>query len=63
LSRPIRDPTQDADRISDRFGMNPMSRWRLQFTVSEAGKSAADLLKLLTGFDENAPDVIDLDDL
>ena len=43
--------------------MNPMSRWRLQFTVSEAGKSTADLLKLLTGFDANQPDVIDLDDL
>ena len=40
--------------------MNPMSRWRLQFTVSEAGKSAADLLKLRTEFDPDQPDVIDL---
>jgi phage terminase small subunit len=44
LSRRIRDLTQEIDRISDRFGMNPMARWRLQFTVSEAGKSAAGLL-------------------
>ena len=39
LSRRIRDLTQEIDRISDRFGMNPMAWWRLQFTVSEAGKS------------------------
>jgi hypothetical protein len=38
--------------------MNPMARWRLQFTVSEAGKSANDLLKLLS---EDVPEVIDLD--
>ena len=62
LSRRIRDLTQDIDRISDRFGMNPMSRWRLQFTVSEAGKSAADLLKLLTEFGD-LPEVVGLDEL
>lgn len=63
LSRRIRDLTQDIDRISDRFGMNPMARFRLQFTVSEAGKSANELLRMLTESSVDMPDVIDLDDL
>ncbi len=60
LSRRIRDLTQDIDRISDRFGMNPMARFRLQFTVSEAGKSANELLRMLTET-VDMPEVIDLD--
>lgn len=63
LSRRIRDLTQDIDRISDRFGMNPMARFRLQFTVSEAGKSANELLRMLTESSVDVPDVIDLEDL
>lgn len=60
LNRRIRELSEEIGRVSDRFGMNPMARWRLQFTVSEAGKSANDLLKLLS---EEMPDVIDLDDM
>lgn len=63
LSRRIRDLTQDIDRISDRFGMNPMARWRLQFTVSEASKSAVDLVKLLTDWNDGEADLIDRDNL
>lgn len=58
LSRKVRELSEEIGRVSDRFGMNPMARWRLQFTVSEAGKSANDLLKLLS---EDVPEVIDLD--
>lgn len=60
LSRRIRDLTKDIDRISDRFGMNPLSRWRLQFTVTEAGKSANDLLQVLSEAVDEA-EVIDVD--
>lgn len=62
LNRRIRELSEEIGRVSDRFGMNPMARWRLQFTVSEAGKSANDLLKLLSE-SADMPDVIDLDDM
>jgi P27 family predicted phage terminase small subunit len=62
LHRKIRELTDEIGKASDRFGMNPMARWRLQFTVSEAGKSANDLLKLLSE-SADLPDVIDLDEL
>lgn len=62
LNRRIRELSEEIGRVSDRFGMNPMARWRLQFTVSEAGKSANDLLKLLSE-SADMPDVIDLDEL
>ena len=55
--------TRDIDRLSDRFGMNPAARFRLQFTVSEAGKSANELLRMLTESSMDVPDVIDLEDL
>ena len=48
LNRRIRELSEEIGRVSDRFGMNPMARWRLQFTVSEAGKSVNDLLKMLS---------------
>ena len=60
LAIDVKDLSERIQKYSDRFGMNPMARWRLQFTVSEAGKSANDLLKLLS---EEMPDVIDLDDM
>ena len=60
LNRRIRELSEEIQKVSDRFGMNPMARWRLQFTVSEAGKSVNDLLKMLNeGAD--MPEVIDLD--
>lgn len=58
LAIDVKDLSERIQKYSDRFGMNPMARWRLQFTVSEAGKSANDLLKLLS---EDVPEVIDLD--
>lgn len=60
LAIDVKDLSERIQKYSDRFGMNPMARWRLQFTVSEAGKSANDLLKLLS---EDVPEVIDLEDL
>lgn len=63
LHRRIRDLGDEIQRLSDRFGMNPAARFRLQFTVSEAGKSANELLKMLTESSVDMPDVIDLDDL
>lgn len=63
LHRRIRDLGDEIQRLSDRFGMNPAARFRLQFSVSEAGKSTADLIKLLTEFDAGMPDVMDLDSL
>ena len=61
LNRRIRELSEEIQKVSDRFGMNPMARWRLQFTVSEAGKSANDLLDMLSrGVD--MPDIIDLDE-
>ena len=62
LTIDVKDLSERIQKYSDRFGMNPMARWRLQFTVSEAGKSANDLMKLLSESAE-MPDVIDLDDL
>jgi P27 family predicted phage terminase small subunit len=50
-------------RYSDRFGMNPAARFRLQFTVSEAGKSANELLRMLTDSAVELPEVVSLDDL
>lgn len=62
LAIDVKDLSERIQKYSDRFGMNPMARWRLQFTVSEAGKSANDLLKLLSESADMA-DVIDLDEL
>lgn len=62
LAIDVKELSERIQKYSDRFGMNPMARWRLQFTVSEAGKSANDLLKLLSE-SADMPDVIDLDEL
>lgn len=63
LVRRIRELTADIDRVSDRFGMSPLSRFRLQFTVSEAGKSANELLRMLSESASDLGDVIDMDEL
>lgn len=62
LVRSIRELTHDIQVASDRFGMTPLAQFRMQFTVSEAGKSANELLRMLS---EGLPsdEVIDLDDL
>lgn len=60
LFRVIDGLTRDIDRLSDRFGMNPAARYRLQFTVTEAGKSANQLLAMLDQ-DLEVPDVIDVE--
>jgi P27 family predicted phage terminase small subunit len=62
LTRRARDLSDEIQRLSDRFGMNPAARFRLQLTVSEAGKSANELLRMLSEAPD-LPDVIDLDDL
>lgn len=62
LTRRARDLSDEIQRLSDRFGMNPAARFRLQFTVSEAGKSANELLRMLSE-SADMPDVIDLDEL
>ena len=41
----LRDLSKDIERAGDRFGMNPLSRFRLQFTVAEVGKSLEDLMR------------------
>lgn len=54
-------------RIQERFGMDPMSRFRLQFTATEAKRSANDLRReLLRPVDPRvvsgpSPEIIDLD--
>lgn len=63
LTRRARDLSGEIQRLSDRFGMNPAARFRLQLTVSEAGKSANELLRMLTETSADVPEVIDLDDL
>lgn len=60
LNRRIRELSDEIQKVSDRFGMNPMARWRLQFTVSEAGKSVNDLLRMIND-GADVPEVIDLD--
>jgi len=63
LNRRIRELSEEIAKVSDRFGMNPMARWRLQFTVSEAGKSTEDLLKMLNEGVEmpDSKDAVDAD--
>jgi hypothetical protein len=62
LARRLALLSKDIQWASDHFGMNPLGRFRLQLTVSEAGKSANELLRMLSeGIDER--DVIDLDEL
>lgn len=47
LVRQIRDLTVDINRVSDRFGMNPTSRFRLQFSATAVVHSANELMDLL----------------
>lgn len=63
LAIDLKDLDEKLRYYSDRFGKNPAARFRLQFTVSEAGKSANELLRMLTESSVDMPDVIDLDDL
>lgn len=63
LIRSIRELTHDIEWASDRFGMTPLAQFRMQFTVSEAGKSAAELLKMLMDDAPDDSDIIDVDAL
>ncbi len=63
LSLQIRDLTSEIAWLSDRFLMNPLAEFRAQFTASEAGKSAAELLKMLMDDGQDDPNIIDVDAL
>lgn len=64
LQRRIRELTTDIDRASAVFGLGPLWKFRLQLTVSEASRSANDLLRELAEMDEQeTDDIIDGDAL
>lgn len=63
LSLQVRDLTGEIQWLSDRFLMNPLAEFRAQFTASEAGKSANELLKMLMEDERDDSDVIDVDAL
>jgi P27 family predicted phage terminase small subunit len=56
LVRQIRELTADINRVSDRFGMNPTSRFRLQFSATAVVHSANDLLDMLDDDDDTEAD-------
>lgn len=62
LFRRIRELTDDIRRCQEAFGMNPLSRFRLQITYAEAGHSLADL-RTRVAREDPGPRVVDLDAL
>ena len=66
LFRRISELTDDIRRGQEAFGMTPLSRWRLQLTYAEAGKSLADLRGRTASGRSDAgggPKILDLDAL
>lgn len=64
LALTIRDYTAEIAWLSDRFLMNPLAEFRAQFTASEAGKSATELLKMLMEDEpKDEPEIIDVEAL